>query len=175
MKVLDNFIISEVAPCLTHRVLWINPKDSTLKYYENSEWKLCTVNINNSQDGSGGTDQFPINITLDLLHGYYKQYWDDTQGETNIFINKKSDTEADMDKTLFDTSSYSVFKVLFDMDANHLILQNTQNQSLAVVGMVSNTEIKFSIYSNGQGGDIRLVSEPIIGSISTKVLTLNKI
>lgn len=175
MKVLDNFIISEVAPCLTHRVLWINPKDSTLKYYENSEWKLCTVNINNSQEGSGGTDQSPINITLDLLHGYYTQHWDDTQGETNIFINKKSDTEADMDKTLFDTSSYSTFKVLFDMDANYLILQNTRNQSLAVVGVLDNTEIKFNIYSNGKGGDIRLVSEPIVGSISTKVLTLNKI
>lgn len=175
MKVLDNFIISEVAPCLTHRVLWINPKDSTLKYYENSEWKLCTVNTNNSQDGSGDIELSPIIITLDLLHGYYTQHWDDTQGETNIFINKMSDTEADMDKTLFDTSSYSAFKVLFDMDTSSLILQNTQNQSLAVVGIVSNTEIKFNIYSNGQGGDIKLISEPIVGSISTKVLTLNKI
>ena len=173
MKVLDNFIISEVAPCLTHRVLWINPKDSTLKYYDNSEWKLCTVNTNGTPDDN--MDQSPVLITLDLLHGYYKQSWDSIEGENNVFINKTSDELVDVDKTLFDTTSYSTFKGYIDEATGMFVLSNTQNQSLNVVGVVTNTEIKFNIYSNGQGGDIRLESEPIIGSLATKILILTKI
>lgn len=174
MKVLDNFIISEVAPCLTHRVLWINPKDNTLKYYDNSEWKLCTVNANGTPDDN--IDQSPVPITLDLLHGYYKQSWDSTEGETNVYVNNQtSDELADVDKTLFDTTSYSTFKGYIEEDTGLFVLSNTQNQSLNVVGVVTNTEIKFNIYSNGKGEDIRLESEPIIGNLATKTLILNKI
>ena len=175
MKVLDTFITSEVAPSLTRRVLWINPKDGALKYYDNGEWKLCTVNVNTNPGGDDSIDNSPVIITLDLLHGYYKQSWDSVEGETNVFINKTSDTLVDVDKTLFDTTSYSTFKGYIDENTGMFTLLNTQNQSLNVVGVVTNPEIKFTIVSNNSGEDIKLISEPIVGSLNTKILTLIKI
>ena len=178
MKVLDTFITSEVAPSLTRRVLWINPKDGALKYYDNGEWKLCNVNVNTNPEGGDSDDNIdnsPVIITLDLLHGYYKQSWDSAEGETNVFINKTSDESVDVDKTLFDTTSYSTFKGYIDENTGMFTLSNTQNQSLNVVGVVTNPEIKFTIVSNNSGEGIKLISEPIVGSLDTKILTLIKI
>lgn len=175
MKVLDTFITSEVAPSLTRRVLWINPNDGALKYYDNGEWKLCTVNVNTNPGGDDSIDNSPVIITLDLLHGYYKQSWDSVEGETNVFINKTSDELVDVDKTLFDTTSYSTFKGYIDENTGMFTLLNTQNQSLNVVGVITDPEIKFTIVSNNSGEDIKLISEPIVGSLDTKILTLIKI
>lgn len=65
MKVLDNFIESTTPPDRTHRVLWVNPENNKLKYYDKNAW----VEI----DCTPETPENPVENKLKEYVGIYKQ------------------------------------------------------------------------------------------------------